>query len=222
MKRRYNIMVTILVIAVFLINSTVCAASGESSAPGNLYALSAVLMDGDSGRVLYEKEGETPRANASTTKVLTCILALEDGKGDDYVQVSSNAAAQPDVRLGIQKGEQYYLEDLLYSLMLQSHNDAAVAIAEHIGGSVEGFAAMMNQKAKEIGCTDTHFVTPNGLDAKDDGEVIIQQRGTWHLSCAMPYRIRCSSRSPRQGTILFQILRRSGHFLSTMRMRSWI
>ena len=60
-------------------------------------------------------------------------------------------------------------EDLLYSLMLQSHNDAAVAIAEHIGGSVEGFAAMMNQKAKEIGCTDTHFVTPNGLDAKDDG-----------------------------------------------------
>ena len=116
MKRRYNITVTILVIAVFLINSTVCAASGESSAPGNLYALSAVLMDGDSGRVLYEKEGETPRANASTTKVLTCILALENGKGDDYVQVSSNAAAQPDVRLGIQKGEQYYLEDLLYSL----------------------------------------------------------------------------------------------------------
>lgn len=169
MKRRYNITVTILVIAVFLINSTVCAASGESSALGNLYALSAVLMDGDSGRVLYEKEGETPRANASTTKVLTCILALENGKGDDYVQVSSNAAAQPDVRLGIQKGEQYYLEDLLYSLMLQSHNDAAVAIAEHIGGSVEGFAAMMNQKAKEIGCTDTHFVTPNGLDAKDDG-----------------------------------------------------
>jgi len=169
MKRRYNITVTILVIAVFLINSTVCAASGESSALGNLYALSAVLMDGDSGRVLYEKEGETPRANASTTKVLTCILALENGKGDDYVQVSSNAAAQPDVRLDIQKGEQYYLEDLLYSLMLQSHNDAAVAIAEHIGGSVEGFAAMMNQKAKEIGCTDTHFVTPNGLDAKDDG-----------------------------------------------------
>ena len=169
MKRRYNITVTILVIAVFLINSTVCAASGESSALGNLYALSAVLMDGDSGRVLYEKEGETPRANASTTKVLTCILALENGKGDDYVQVSSNAAAQPDVRLGIQKGEQYYLEDLLYSLMLQSHNDAAVAIAEHIGGSVEGFAAMMNQKAKEIGCTDTHFVTPNGLDARDSG-----------------------------------------------------
>lgn len=169
MKRRCNIAVTVLIIAVVLINSTVCAVFGESSAPGNLYALSAVLMDGDSGRVLYEKEGETPRANASTTKVLTCILALENGKGDDYVQISSNAASQPDVRLGVHKGEQYYLEDLLYSLMLQSHNDAAVAVAEHIGGTVEGFSAMMNQKAKEIGCKDTHFVTPNGLDAEDSG-----------------------------------------------------
>lgn len=169
MKGRYNIAVTILIITVFLINSTDCTVFGESSVPGDLYALSAVLMDGDSGRVLYEKEGETPRANASTTKVLTCILALENGKGDDYVQVSANAASQPDVRLGIHKGEQYYLEDLLYSLMLQSHNDAAVAIAEYIGGTVEGFSAMMNQKAREIGCVDTHFVTPNGLDAKDSG-----------------------------------------------------
>ena len=188
MKRRYNITVTILVIAVFLINSTVCAASGESSALGNLYALSAVLMDGDSGRVLYEKEGETPRANASTTKVLTCILALENGKGDDYVQVSSNAAAQPDVRLGIQKGEQYYLEDLLYSLLLQSHNDSAVAIAEHIGGSIEGFSDMMNAKAREIGCMDTHFITPNGLDAEDSD-------GTHHttasdLALIMRYAIK--------------------------------
>lgn len=137
--------------------------------PGHLYALSAVLMDGDSGRVLYEKEGETPRPNASTTKVLTCMLALEYGAGDDYVTVSARAASQPDVQLNIEEGEQYYLEDLLYSLMLQSHNDTAVAIAEHIGGSVEGFASMLNKKAEEIGCTDTHFVTPNGLDAEDEG-----------------------------------------------------
>lgn len=118
----------------------------------DLYALSAVLMDADSGRILYEKEGEMPRPNASTTKVLTCILALENGDGDDYVQVSANAASQPQVKLGLQKGEQYYLEDLLYSLLLQSHNDSAVAIAEHIGGSVEGFSDMMNAKAREIGC----------------------------------------------------------------------
>lgn len=145
--------------------------SESGGGPENLYALSAVLMDADSGRVLYEKEGETPRANASTTKVLTCMLALENGSGDDYVTVSARAAAQPDVQLNMREGEQYYLEDLLYSLMLQSHNDTAVAIAEHIGGSVEGFAEMMNKKAAELGCTDTHFVTPNGLDDEDEGGV---------------------------------------------------
>lgn len=154
----------------------------------DLYALSAVLMDADSGRILYEKEGEMPRPNASTTKVLTCILALENGDGDDYVQVSANAASQPQVKLGLQKGEQYYLEDLLYSLLLQSHNDSAVAIAEHIGGSVERFSDMMNAKAREIGCMDTHFITPNGLDAEDSD-------GTHHttasdLALIMRYAIK--------------------------------
>ena len=143
----------------------------ETDGPGNLYALSAVLMDGDSGQVLYEKEGYTARPNASTTKVMTCILALEKGSGDDYVMVSENAASQPEVKLNLKEGEQYYLEDLLYSLMLKSHNDTAVAIAEHIGGSVEKFALLMNEKAKSLGCTDTHFVTPNGLDAEDEGGV---------------------------------------------------
>ena len=143
----------------------------ETDGPGNLYALSAVLIDGDSGRVLYEKEGYTARPNASTTKVMTCILALEKGSGDDYVMVSENAASQPEVKLNLKEGEQYYLEDLLYSLMLKSHNDTAVAIAEHIGGSLEKFALLMNEKAKSLGCTDTHFVTPNGLDAEDEGGV---------------------------------------------------
>ena len=136
--------------------------------PSELHALSAVLMDGDSGRVLYEKDGKTPLANASTTKVLTCIVALESSPGDDYVQVSQNAASQPEVKLGLQKGEQYYLEDLLYSLMLKSHNDTAIAIAEHCGVTVEGFARMLNRKAKQIGCKDTCFITPNGLDAQDE------------------------------------------------------
>ena len=136
-----------------------------------LYALSAVLMDGETGRVLYGKEAYKARPNASTTKVMTCIMALEMGKGDDYVQVSKNAASQPQTRLGMKVGQQFYLEDLLYSLMLKSHNDTAVAIAEHIGGSVEKFAILMNNKAKEIGCTDTHFVTPNGLDGEDEGGI---------------------------------------------------
>ena len=136
-----------------------------------LYALSAVLMDGETGRVLYGKEAYKGRPNASTTKVMTCILALEMASGDDYVQVSRNEASQPQTHLGMREGQQFYLEDLLYSLMLKSHNDTAVAIAEHIGGSVEKFALLMNEKAKSLGCTDTHFVTPNGLDAEDEGGV---------------------------------------------------
>lgn len=164
-----RIAAVIFLTAVMLFSKSSAARADSGDGPGNLYALSAVLMDADSGRVLYEKDGHTARANASTTKVMTCILALENAPGDDYVTVSANAAAQPDVQLNIREGEQYYLEDLLYSLMLKSHNDSAVAIAEHVGGSVEGFAKMMNDKAKELGCTDTHFITPNGLDAKDSG-----------------------------------------------------
>ena len=130
----------------------------------NLYALSAVLMDGETGRVLYGKEAYKGRPNASTTKVMTCILALELAKGDDYVQVSGNAASQPQTRLGMREGQQFYLEDLLYSLMLKSHNDSAVAIAEHISGSVEAFAEKMNAKAASLGCTNTHFANPHGLN----------------------------------------------------------
>ena len=160
----------------------------STEGPGNLYALSAVLMDGDSGRVLYEKKGYVPRPNASTTKVMTCILALENGSGDDYVMVSRNAAAQPEVKLNLKEGEQYHLENLLYSLMLKSHNDTAVAIAEAIGGSEAGFAAMMNEKAKKIGCTNTHFVTPNGLDSADEGGV--HQTTARDLALIMRYAVK--------------------------------
>ena len=133
--------------------------------PQNLYAKSAVLIDGDSGRVLYAKDADNAMPMASTTKIMTCILALEQGKPEDVVTVSEYAASMPDVSLGMQAGEQFYLKDLLYSLMLESHNDTAVAIAEHIAGSVEAFADLMNQKAAAIGCVQTYFITPNGLDA---------------------------------------------------------
>ncbi|MCM1495445.1 MAG: D-alanyl-D-alanine carboxypeptidase [Bacteroides sp.] len=131
-----------------------------------LNAGAAALLDADNKRVLYEKNGREHRAMASTTKIMTCILALELGNPEDIVSFSANAAAQPDVQMNGCEGEQYYLRDLLYSLMLESHNDTAVAIAEHIGGSVEGFAALMNEKARELGAYDTNFVTPNGLDAE--------------------------------------------------------
>lgn len=105
---------------------------------------------------------------ASTTKIMTCILALEMGDLSQCVSVSDRAASQPAVKLGMKSGDQFFLGDLLYSLMLESHNDVAVAVAEHIGGSVEGFAVLMNEKAEELGCKDTYFITPNGLDAQDD------------------------------------------------------
>lgn len=136
--------------------------------PSQLYAQSAVLMDAESGRILFEKEGGNERPMASTTKIMTCILSLEMGEKTDIVTVSEKAAAQPEVHLGMKKGDQFYLEDLLYSLMLESHNDSAWAIAEHISGSVEAFTDLMDQKAEELGCSHTNFVTPNGLDGKDD------------------------------------------------------
>lgn len=155
----------ILIISILLSQLTVFA----EEEPKELYAQSAVLMDADSGRVLFEKNGYEQKAMASTTKIMTCILALENGNLDDVVTFSDYAASQPKVHLGAASGQQFYLKDLLYSLMLESHNDSAVAIAEHIAGSVEQFADMMNQKAIEIGCEATHFVTPNGLDGSDEG-----------------------------------------------------
>lgn len=136
-----------------------------------LYAKAAVLLDADSKRVLYGKNEDAELPMASTTKIMTCIVALENGRPEDIVTVSSQAASQPEVRLGIRKGEQYILRDLIYAMMLTSYNDCAVAIAEHIGGSAEGFANMMNEKARELGCYATWFITANGLDAENEGGV---------------------------------------------------
>lgn len=168
--------------------------------PLKLYAHGAVLMDAASGRVLYSKNGEEQLPMASTTKIMTLILTLEQANLEDVVTVSSYAASMPDVQLNIREGEQYRLKDLLYSLMLESHNDSAVAIAEHVGGSVEEFAAHMNKKAQEIGCENTWFITPNGLDATADytnaqGEKETRQHATTATDLAriMSY---CIEKSP--------------------------
>lgn len=141
---------------------------GEAEEAPQLYARSAVLMDGDSGRILYGVEENSPMPMASTTKIMTCILALEEAEADTVCTASEYASSQPQVKLGMITGETFYLKDLLHSLMLESHNDTAVCIAETVGGSVEGFAQMMNQKAEMIGCRDTYYITPNGLDAQDE------------------------------------------------------
>lgn len=140
----------------------------EELKENELYALSAALIDGSNGRLLYGKNQDEVRAMASTTKIMTLILALEYGNLDDIITVSSYAAKMPDVQLGIKSGEQYKLEDLLYSMMLESHNDVAVAIAEHIGGDLDSFINLMNKKAAELGLSNTYFLTPNGLDEENE------------------------------------------------------
>lgn len=168
----------------------------------SLHAQSAVLMDGDTGRILYEKNGDQFRPMASTTKIMTCILALEEGGKEEICTVSEQAASQPKVHLGASKGTQFYMKDLLYSLMLESHNDSAVMIAEQIGKSVEGFAGMMNQKAKDLGCTDTCFITPNGLDAaKEDSRGEKQVHGTTARDLASIMRY-CVMQSPKKEEFL--------------------
>jgi len=189
----------------------------------SLYASAAVLMDADTGRVLYEKNGDVPMANASTTKIMTCILVLEEGNLEDKIHVSSYAASMPKVKMYIRQGEEYYVRDLLYSMMLESHNDSAVALAEYIGKryledslrekntgeytieeskrAVEAFASLMNERAAEIGCENTNFITPNGLDAvqnyySDTGELVSKEHLTTasDLAKIMSYCITKSSK----------------------------
>ena len=130
-----------------------------------LYSQSVVLMDGLSGRILYGKNAEQIRPMASTTKIMTCILALDNSKMNETVKFSARATALEPTKLYARTGETFYMRDLLYSLMVPSHNDTAAAIAEHISGSQSKFVSLMNKKAAQLGCTDTHFATPNGLDA---------------------------------------------------------
>ncbi|MDF2524723.1 MAG: D-alanyl-D-alanine carboxypeptidase, partial [Clostridiales bacterium] len=130
-------------------------------------AIAALVLDAQSGRVLYEKNGYSRRSMASTTKIMTAILAIEKGNLDDDVVVSKRAASTSGSDISLKTGEKLTLSELLYGLMLASGNDASVAIAEHIGGSVEEFCKMMTAKAIELGCKNTNFITPHGLDKPD-------------------------------------------------------
>lgn len=173
----------------YLANLEKTDVSTQQPDPSSLYARSAALIDGNTGRLLYGKEADECLPMASTTKIMTCILVLETMKPDQICTVSSYAASQPQVRLGVKSGWEFRCEDLLYSLMLESHNDTAVVLAEAAAGSVEKFAQLMNQKAKEIGLNQTHFVTPNGLD--DEGHYTTARE----LALLLRYCIRTSPKS---------------------------
>lgn len=146
------------VVFLTLVCSNVCA----TGAP-EIDALGAVLMDVDTGRVLYEKNPHKRLPNASTTKIMTAILLIEHCKMTDRIEASENACTTPYTSLHLMPGETITVKDLLTGMLVRSANDASVAAAEHIAGSTENFAIVMNHKAASIGCTDTNFVTPNGL-----------------------------------------------------------
>ncbi len=142
--------------------------SNEVQASPSISSQRAILMDQETGRVLYEKDAHSKSRIASITKIMTAIIAIESGKMDEKVTVSPNAAGTEGSSLFLKQGEKIKLEDLVYGLMLRSGNDAAVAIAESVGGSLEGFVYLMNQKAREIGMEDTYFSNPHGLDDHDE------------------------------------------------------
>ncbi len=133
----------------------------------SISAETAVLIDAFSGRVLYDRRMDAHMYPASTTKIMTAMLAVEEGDPQESVTVSENAAGQEGSSVYLEAGEKISMKDLLYGMMLRSGNDAATAVAEAIGGDTETFAAMMNERAASLGLRNSHFVNPSGLQNED-------------------------------------------------------
>ena len=136
----------------------------------SINAKAGLIVETNTGKIIYEKDINEQNYPASTTKILTAILAIENSNLEDTATVSQNAVANIPtgyVIAPLYVGEQIKVKDLLYALLLKSSNDAAYVLAEHVGGSIEGFAEMMNNKASELGCKNSHFVNPNGIDNKN-------------------------------------------------------
>ena len=150
-----------LLLCLHLISLSVFAEGG--SAP-SISARSAILIEAESGIVVFEKNADEVRPMASTTKIMTALVALESGDVQRTVQVSAGAIGIEGSSVYLYKDEKLTLEDLIYAMMLESANDAAAAIAIEVGGSIEGFADMMNKKAEDLGLRNTHFENPHGLD----------------------------------------------------------
>ncbi|MCM3766514.1 D-alanyl-D-alanine carboxypeptidase family protein [Neobacillus niacini] len=159
MKKIWKLIIFSLIVSLIMANIPQRAAA----APG-VSAVSAVLIEQKSGRILFEKDAHKRMRIASITKIMTAILAIESGKLNQYVTVSEQATRAEGSSVYLKPGEKIKLEDLVYGLMLRSGNDTAVAIAEYVGGSLDGFVYLMNQKAREIGMVNTHFANPHGLD----------------------------------------------------------
>jgi D-alanyl-D-alanine carboxypeptidase len=152
----WNAWRAVLVVAVAMLPAAVLA-QPDISARG------AIIVDADTGAVIWERNADEPLPPASTTKVMTAILALQSHQLDEHFPVSANAAATPPSKIGLRAGQSVALRDLLYAVLLKSANDAAVVVAEGVAGSELAFADRMNLKARVIGASQTNFVNPHGL-----------------------------------------------------------
>lgn len=158
-RRRW---IAALAACLLLLPAATPAAADQAEAP-EISARGAALYEVSTGRLLYEHNGDDRLPMASTTKVMTALLALESGDLSAQVCVPDEAVGMEGSSIYLARDETMQLRDLLYGLMLSSGNDAAVSIAAHLGGTQEAFAERMNERAAEMGCTNTHFVNPNGL-----------------------------------------------------------
>ena len=161
-KNIYKIIIAIIFIMTTVLNNFQVYADSDIS----VNAKAALMIEKNTGKIIYEDSAKEKKYPASVTKILTAILVLENCELDDVATVSEKSISNiPSgyVIAPLFAGEKMSIEDLLYALMLKSANDAAYVLAEHVGGSVEGFSDMMNKKAKELGCENTHFVNPNGI-----------------------------------------------------------
>ena len=169
-RRNNNLYLSVILIAVLLFSfMTIYAASStkNSSRTLGVSARSATLYEPETKSFLYEKNADVRMPMASTTKIMTAIVALENSELDDTVEIDDSAIGVEGSSAYLKQGDVLTMEELLYALMLGSANDAAVAIACHVGGDVPGFADMMNEKALELGLSDTHFTNPHGLDDEE-------------------------------------------------------
>ncbi len=176
MKKILSYALVFLVTLSFVFSGNTASVQGAKDAKGwpkepDVFAQTAVLIDASTGAVLYDKKCHKKMYPASITKIMTALLTIENCNLNDKVTFSENAVNglnyYEDANIGCQIGEEMSVKDCLYALMLSSANEVATALGEHVGGDVNKFAEMMNQRAKDAGATDTHFANANGLHDKN-------------------------------------------------------
>ncbi len=213
---------TIIVIAFLLLTSSDIKINAETLAPPNVSGDGVVLMDATTGEILYGKNIDETFHPASTTKIMTALLTLENTKLDDVVTLSNDFTTKNLTLIGgnnisLQNGEQIKVKDLLYALLLPSANDSAVALAIHISGSVPAFAELMNKRAKELGCTTANFQNPNGLYDKThvvsakDLALILRKLSTYpefrQIATTTSYRMSPTNKTDQAKTTIDRTLR---------------